>query len=109
MALVGLVLDMADGDGDAAGALLGGVVDVGIVHELGLAAERQHLGDGGGEGGFAVVDVADGADVQVRLVTLEFLACHIRRCLLYADESTANTIDNTMGNRVLVTGQLPAP
>ena len=73
VALVGLVLDVADGDGDAASALLGRVVDVGIVHELGLALEGQDLGDGGGEGGLAVVDVPDRADVDVRLRPLEFL------------------------------------
>ncbi|XMR54508.1 hypothetical protein ACLK2G_17550 [Escherichia coli] len=32
----------------------------------------QHVGDGGGQGGLTVVNVADGADVYVRFITLKF-------------------------------------
>src|SRR4051794_3018550 len=76
VARVGLVLDVGDGDGDAALALLGRVVDRVERAVLGLALEAQVLGDGGGERRLAVVDVADRADVDVRLGALELLLGH---------------------------------
>ena len=76
VALVGLVLDVRDGDGDAALALFGRVVDGVEGAELGLALQREGLGDRRGERGLAVVDVTDRADVHVRLVALELLLCH---------------------------------
>ena len=76
VALVGLVLDVANGDGDAALALFGRVVDLVVGGELGRAAQRQHLGDGGGQRGLAVVDVPDRAHVHMRLGALKFLLCH---------------------------------
>ncbi len=64
---VGLVLDVREVDGDAPAGLLGGPVDAVEGHEGGAAALGEDLGDGGGEGGLAVVDVTHGADVEVRL------------------------------------------
>ena len=58
---------MSRRDGDSSGFLLRGLVDLVERHRLGAPGLRQHLGDGGGEGGLAVVDVADGADVDVGL------------------------------------------
>ena len=72
-----LVLDVRDGDGDTARALFRRVVDaaeVAIVREL---LQGQHLGDGRGQRRLAVVNVADGADVDVRLRPLEFLLGHV--------------------------------
>ncbi len=63
----GLVLDVRDVDGDAALGLLGGAVDAVEGDEGAGAAVAEDLGDGGGQGGLAVVDVAHGADVEVRL------------------------------------------
>jgi len=60
--LLCLILDGGGVDGDAPGLLLGGLVDGGVVDVLGLPLEAEVLGDGGGEGGLAVVDMADGAD-----------------------------------------------
>ena len=57
---VGLILHVGGVDGNAALALLGSLVDAGVVLILGLALERQELSDGGGQGGLAVVDVTDG-------------------------------------------------
>jgi len=51
----GLVLDVGDGDGDAALALLGGVVDRVEGAVLRLALEREVLRDGSGETRLAVV------------------------------------------------------
>jgi hypothetical protein len=73
MAGVGLVLDVGDRDGDAALALLGGVVDRVEGAVLGLALQGEVLRDRRGEARLAVVDVADRADVDVRLGALELL------------------------------------
>src|SRR5205085_6515485 len=74
----GLVLDVRHGDGHrlvlvADGAALG---DVGVA--LGLAAKLDALPghDGRGQGGLAVVDVPDRADVQVRLGPLKDVLSH---------------------------------
>ena len=70
---LGLVLDVRDGDRDAALALLGSLVD--LIEGRRLVQVRvlvvQHLGDRRGQRGLAVVDVPDGADVDVRLGPLE--------------------------------------
>src|SRR6202011_2449023 len=63
--LLGLVLDVGGGDGDAARLLLGSVVDRVEGAELRPALLGEHLGDRRGERGLAVVDVADGAHVDV--------------------------------------------
>ena len=65
-----LVLDVAGDDGDG----LGGVPDVAALADVlvGLRAGeplgRLDRQDGGGQGGLAVVDVTDGADVDVNLL-----------------------------------------
>ena len=71
--LVGLILNVGGVDGDTTLALLGSLVDAGVVLVLGLALQSQILGDGGGQSGLAVVDVTDGADVNMGLGTLEFM------------------------------------
>ena len=73
---VGLVLDVGDGDGDPALALLGRVVDRVEGAVLGLALQGEVLGDRRGQRRLAVVDVADRADVDVRLGALELLLGH---------------------------------
>jgi hypothetical protein len=60
MAVVGLVLDVSSGDGDTTLALLGGLVNRGVVEEVGEALLSLTLGDGGSEGSLAVIDVTDG-------------------------------------------------
>ncbi|EGJ75317.1 putative elongation factor Tu [Streptomyces sp. Tu6071] len=78
VARLGLVLDVRDGDGDTALALLRSLVD--LVEGRGLVQVRvrvvQHLGNGGREGRLTVVDVTDGADVDVRLSPLELRLRH---------------------------------
>ena len=76
MAFVGLVLHVGGRDGDAALFFFGGFVDFVIRNELALALEAGDLGDGGGQGGLAVVDVADGADVYMGLFALKFFLAH---------------------------------
>src|SRR5207237_10020492 len=66
VALVGLVLHVGDGDGDAPLLLLRRLVDLveGGEGHAGVPVVQQ-LGDGRGEGGLAVVDVAYGPQVGV--------------------------------------------
>ena len=80
VALPGLVLDVGDGDGDAALTLLGSLVDVLEGGVVGLAALglREDLGDGCGKGGLTVVDVTNRTDVYVRLAAIELLLGHCR-------------------------------
>ena len=74
---LGLVLDVGDGDGDAALALLGRVVDRVERAVLRIALQGQVLGDGRRQRRLAMVDVADRADVDVRLGALELLLGHV--------------------------------
>ena len=73
-----LVLDVGDGDRNAALALLRSLVDVLERSEVSLAALGlgENLGDGGGQRGLAVVDVTNGADVNMRLSALKLLFGH---------------------------------
>ena len=71
-----LVLNVSGVDGDAALTLFRGAVDVGVVLNFSLAFLGEHVGDRSSQGCFAVVNVADGADVDVRLVPFKLLACH---------------------------------
>src|SRR5207237_5108506 len=76
VAIRGLVLDVGDRDGDAPRPLFGSVVDAVEGTEVGPTAERQVLRDRRGQGGLAVVDMTDGADVHVRLAAVELLLGH---------------------------------
>ena len=71
--LCGVVLNMSGVDGNAALALLGSLIDVGIIHELCVAFQSQNLGDGSGQSGLAVVNVADSANVDMRQATVKAL------------------------------------
>ena len=78
VALVGLVLNVGDVDRDAALLFLRGIVDrieVALLVEVRVLVV-QNLRDGSGKRGLAVVNVTDGADVDVRLSTLELGLSH---------------------------------
>ena len=79
VALRGLVLDVGDVDGDTTLLLFRSGVDlVEVIFRVEIRILLvQHLGDGGGQGRLAVIDVADGADVNVRLSTLVLFLCHV--------------------------------
>ncbi len=78
-----LVLDMCRVDRDAALALLGSGVDRREVAGHGAATLLgEHLRDRGCERRLPVVDVTDGADVEVRLRALELLLGHSLGLLL---------------------------
>ena len=77
--LLRLVLDVRDGDRDAALLLLGRLVDV-LERELRVQVRVlvvQDLGDRCRQRRLAVVDVTDGADVDVRLSPLELCLRHL--------------------------------
>ena len=77
--LLGLVLDVGDVDGDTAGGLFRSGIDlVEVVLRVDIRVLLvQHLGDGCSQGGLAVIDVADGTNVNVRLSTLVLFLCHV--------------------------------
>jgi hypothetical protein len=76
VALVGLVLDVRGRDGDTALALLGSLVDLVIGRVLRLARLGEDLRDRGRQRRLAVIDVADRADVAVRLRPLKLCLGH---------------------------------
>ena len=88
---LGLVLDVGDGDRDPALALLGRVVDRVEGAVLGLALQGEVLGDRRGQARLAVVDVADRADVDVRLGALELLLGHVTVLTPYSRGSGRDT------------------
>src|SRR5581483_10770457 len=55
---------------------------------------RRHLGQRGRRGGLAVVDVANRADVHVRLVPLEFFLCHARFSVRLFNMGTATSLQS---------------
>ena len=74
--LLGLVLDVRGVDRDASRFLFGGLIDLIVLHDLGLTLGRAIHGDRGGKSGLAVVNVADGADVDVRFGSFKLRFCH---------------------------------
>ena len=74
VAVFGFVFDGGGVDGDAAGALLRGRVDLVVFLRGAVAKGGESHGEGGGEGSLAVVHVPDGANVHVGLLALELAA-----------------------------------
>ena len=72
----GLIFHVSGVDCDTAGTLFGSLIDVGVIHEIRVTLQVQDLGDGRGQGGLSMVDVADGADVHMGLISFEFCLCH---------------------------------
>jgi len=72
----GLVFYVSGVDGDTAFLFFGSVVD--LIERLHFRKTflSQNGSNGGGKGGFAVVNVADCADVNVRFRSFEFLFSH---------------------------------
>ena len=73
VALIGLVLNVRDVNGNTALTLLRSGVDhaeVTLLVQVRVLVS-QHLGDGSGQGGLTVVNVTNGTDVNVRLGALE--------------------------------------
>ncbi len=65
-------------DGDTTLTLFRCLVDLVEGESFTTEVLGQHVGDGGGQGGFTVVNVADGTHVNVRFITLKFFFRHDR-------------------------------
>ena len=76
MTLFRLVFDMRRVDRDATFPFFRRLVNHIVCHEFGVAPLCQHFRDGCGQGRFAVVDVADGADVDMRFRSFVMSLCH---------------------------------
>ena len=72
----GLILNVSGVNRDAARLFLGSGVDFVVFFLFRQAFGCKSHGDGCGKGGLAVVNVADGADVNVRLASVELSFCH---------------------------------
>jgi len=73
---IGLVLLVRNVDGDTTGLFFRRRVDLIVLLGLGEALGLENAGDSGGQRRLAVVNVADGADVDVWLSSLKLLAGH---------------------------------
>ena len=69
-------------DRNAALFFFGRVVDRIVCAHFGHALLREHAGDRRGEGGLAVVNVTDRADVHVRLVAFKCFLSHLEFSLV---------------------------
>jgi hypothetical protein len=80
VALVGLILHVGDGDRHDLGSVTHGAAlrDVRVGLDLGETLARLNGKDRGRQRGFAVVNVADGADVYVRFLAFECGFSHVR-------------------------------
>ena len=79
VAVGGLVLDVSRVDGDTTLLLLGGVVNlIEGLDLVGITSDSlsENLGDGGGQGRFTVVNMANCTDVDMRFRSLECFFCH---------------------------------
>jgi hypothetical protein len=76
VALLGLVFDVRDRDGDTARLLFGRLVDLVERRVLGEALIGERLRDRCGQGRLAVVDVSHRSDVDVGLCALELTLRH---------------------------------
>ena len=73
VALLGLVLDVGNGNGDAPLALLGRLVDVVKAGVLGQLRRREHLGDRRRQRRLPMVNVPDRPHIHMRLVPHKLL------------------------------------
>jgi hypothetical protein len=69
----GFIFDVSGIDGDTTGFFFRGLVDGVICLVLGQTLQAQIFGDRGSQGSFAMVDVADRADIYMGLVSLKML------------------------------------
>ena len=75
-AVVGLILNVRGVDCDTTSLLFRRLIDVRIIGEGSIAEEGQILGNRSSQRCLAMVDVANGADVDMRLGSFKFLLCH---------------------------------
>src|SRR6185436_18684550 len=105
----GLILDVRGRDGDAALALLGSLIDIGIAGVGRAAGFGEHLGDRCGQRGLAMVDVTDGANVAVRLRPLEFSLRHLTPLLLLEMRAAPPNANAPISYKYSLTPASPSP
>ena len=74
--LFGFVFHVGGGDGDTTFLFFGSLVDFVVGNEATGALQTGDLGDGGGQSGLTMVDVADGTNVNVGLFAFVFFLAH---------------------------------
>jgi hypothetical protein len=82
--LCGLVLNVGSGDRYTTSSLFGSLVD--LIKRYVLAKTQslmQSEGDSSSQSGFAMVDVADGTDVNMGFGSLKLSFSHFRKSSLY--------------------------
>lgn len=79
MPVGGLVFNVTRIDRNFPGLFLGSTINIFVRHGLGPPLLREDFGDRLGERGFAMVDVAYGADVHVGFVAREFVGGEVAR------------------------------
>ena len=75
MPVRGLILNVRGVDGDLTSLLFGGPVNVFVRHGLSPSLVGQDLGDGLGQSGLAVINVANSTDIDVWLGTIVGVGC----------------------------------
>jgi hypothetical protein len=63
-------------DRDTTFSFFRGLIDHVVRHEFGVALFSQYFRDGCGQGRFAMIDVSDRADIDMRFRSLEMSLCH---------------------------------
>ena len=76
--LVGLILNVSGVNRDTTSLLLGSLIDGSVVLEISVTLQGQVLGDSCGQSGLAVVNVANGANVDMGLISLKLLLSHLK-------------------------------
>lgn len=71
MSVGSFVFDMGSGDGDPSSSFFRGFIDGGVVQEVGTTFLSKALGDGCGQGGLTVIDMANGTNVQMWFGTVK--------------------------------------
>ncbi len=74
-----LVFNVAGVDGNLSRFFFRSTIDIFVAHGFTPSLFGEDLGDGLSESGFAVIDMADGTDVDVRFVAVEFVSCGGKR------------------------------
>lgn len=74
-----LVFNVTGVDSNLSRFFFGSTINIFVAHGFTPSLLGEDLGDGLSESGFAVIDMADGTDVDVRFVAFEFVSCGGKR------------------------------
>ena len=77
--LSSLVLNVSGIDCDTTLSLFGSLIDVCIINEVSRTAEVQNLCDSSSQSCLTMVNVTDGTDVYMGLISFELLSCHWKK------------------------------